>query len=152
MHNVEITFNYEIRHFSNVQWDVNAAGSDIEDTDSEGGWFSKLFGGRMLTTARAEVTGGTGDILEELEKVMVSSIWDELLSDPDMMFNNSTNECEGLVVSEVDEGSVNDAANTELIPTSESRLLGLSVYPVDEVNPDGMWGRPGFLFIRVNDL
>jgi hypothetical protein len=141
VHNVEITFNYEIKHWSNVKWDSNAGdGSENEVTsDSDGGWFSKLFGGRMLSNeSNVEWTNSTGTILEELENVMVTSIWDTVLNDPNMSFNNDTKECAGLVVSEEDETDTNDDVNADFqAENSETKLLGLTIYPSDVVNPDG---------------
>lgn len=142
MHNVLIEFDYEIRHWSNVQWDEGAnagvvSGGTEEDSNSEGGWFSKLFGGRMVGN-NTEVTNGT--LLEQLESTMVTTIWNIALEDTDMTWNNLTlsGECAGLVVSEEDETFVNDDANAEYVaPKFETKLLGLTVYPVDEVNPDG---------------
>lgn len=127
-----------------MKWDTNEI-EDDETSDSNGGWFSKLFGGRMLSNetsvAEVEWTNGSGSILEQLENVMVTSVWDAVLSDPDMTFVNGTNECVGLVVSEEDESLLTDDANTDFqASTFETTLLGLSVYPADEVNPDGKSG------------
>jgi len=124
-----------------VKWDSNAGdGSENEVTsDSDGGWFSKLFGGRMLSNeSNVEWTNSTGTILEELENVMVTSIWDTVLNDPNMSFNNDTKECAGLVVSEEDETDTNDDVNADFqAENSETKLLGLTIYPSDVVNPDG---------------
>lgn len=142
VHNVEITFNYEIRHWSNVNWDANNADGNEVESDSDGGWFSKLFGGRMLESGNnstdSESVNGTGSILEQLESVMVTSIWNTILNDPNMSFNNDTNDCAGLVVSEGDETTMTDDVNAEYqAPQYGTKLLGLSVYPADEVNSDG---------------
>jgi hypothetical protein len=142
IHNVEITFNYEIKHWSNVKWDSNADGSQNEESsDSDGGWFSKLFGGRMLSNeSNVEWTNSSGTILEDLEIVMATSIWDTMLNDPNMTFtnNNGTKECAGLVVSEEEETVTNDDVNTDFqTDNSATNLLGLTIYPADVVNPDG---------------
>jgi hypothetical protein len=76
--------------------------------------------------------------LEELENVMVTSIWDTVLNDPNMSFNNNTKECAGLVVSEEDEAVTNDDVNADFqAENSGTKLLGLTIYPADVVNPDG---------------
>eukprot|EP00956_Cyclotella_meneghiniana_P012241 scaffold17413_cov55-Cyclotella_meneghiniana.AAC.4 len=132
VHDVEITFNYEIRHASDVHWDE---GADSEE-DSDGGWFSKLFGGRMLNN---KTEGNeTGTILEQLESDMVSTIWNVVLNDSDMTFNTD-GECAGLFISEQNETLLTDDANAgfQAATEDETMLLGLSVYPADEVNPDG---------------
>ena len=139
VHNVEIIFNYEIRHFSNIKWDRYSDESDgsEEESDSGGGWFSKLFGGRMLSSD-TEAGNGTSTILEELESVMVASIWKTALQDPSMEFNSGTDECKGLVVSYENETFADDDVNFEFqAPTYETKLLGLTAYPADEVNIDG---------------
>ena len=84
-------------------------------------------------------TNATGTILEELESVMVASVWNTVLQDPSMEFNNGTDECKGLVVSYENETFANDdVINLEFqTPVDETKLLGLTAYPADEVNPDG---------------
>lgn len=138
---MEITFNYEIRHESNVKWNTDED-SNEESSDNDGSWFSKLFGGRMLSNETSfddvEWTNSSGSILEQLENVIVTSIWDAVLKDPDMTFDNSTGGCAGLVASEEDETLATDDVNSEFQPpTFETKLLGLSEYPADAINPDG---------------
>jgi hypothetical protein len=55
-----------------------------------------------------------------------------------MTWNNSTGECAGLIISEDNETSTNDGAKSEYdTPKFDTKLLGLTVYPPDEINDDG---------------
>ena len=139
VHNVLVEFDYEIRHWSNVNWVSGSDGSESEEED--GGWFSKLFdkfGGSDETEEVQTAANSTANILQDLETTMVTSIWDEVLKDGNMTWDEK--ECAGLVISDDDETMTNDDANAEFVaPKFETKLLGLSVYPADEVNPDGEW-------------
>eukprot|EP00804_Cyclotella_cryptica_P003979 CCRYP_013888-RA/>CCRYP_013888-RA protein AED:0.21 eAED:0.21 QI:0/0/0.5/1/0/0.5/2/134/438 len=130
VNNVLVIFDYEIRHWSKFQWTTGTDGGDSnEDSDGNGGWFSKLFGGRMLgndTTTESESFDSAAYSLEQLESDMVTSIWNMVLSDPNMTWNNSTGECAGLIVSEENETFMNDDAKSEYnTPKSDTKLLGL---------------------------
>ncbi|KAL7481229.1 hypothetical protein ACHAW6_006911 [Cyclotella cf. meneghiniana] len=141
VNNVLVTFDYEISHWSKFQWTTSTDGSDNKDSDSDGGWFSKLFGGRMLSnnnTTNVQSINSTGTSLEQLESDMVTSIWNTLLSDPNMTWHNSTGECAGLIISDADDISMNGDEKSEYDePKFDTKLLGLTSYPSDEVNYDG---------------
>lgn len=108
----------------------------------------------LSNESNVEWTNSSGTILEDLEIVMATSIWDTMLNDPNMTFtnNNGTKECAGLVVSEEEETVTNDDANTDFqTDNSGTNLLGLTIYPADVVNPDGkfMTMYTSFAFFRI---
>ena len=60
---------------------------------------------------------------------------------------DESGECAGLTIGDEDEMHTNDDVNAECIaPKFQTKLLGLSVYPADEVNPDGVF--VGNVFVR----
>jgi hypothetical protein len=130
---VEIIFDYEVRHWSNVQWDE--ASTSAGESEREGGFISNLFGRSGNNSSEI--------ILQDLENVMVTEIWKTLLKDDAMTWDSSGDECAGLIIESGDDvSSGNDAVGTDdnaelTTPLLETKLLSLDVYPPDVVNTNG---------------